>query len=91
MDLYGLYLLPAYEEFFPESKARSRLLKNLEPDEDGYVILHYFADPYSVNDIHRVGPILSKKYSEEEAERLTQEFLGLIGKQTATFAVQLAW
>jgi uncharacterized protein (TIGR02246 family) len=91
MDFTNKYLLPAYEEYFQESKARSRFLKNLEPDEDGYIIVHYFVDPYSVNDTHLVWPILSKKYNEEEAERLAQEFSELIGKQTATFAVQLAW
>lgn len=91
MDFANKYFLPAFEEFFPESKTKSRFLKNIEPDEDGNVIVHYFADPFSVNDTHLVRPVLSKKFNEAEAERLSQEFSELIGKQTATFALQLAW
>ncbi len=91
MDFANNYLLPAFEEYFPEAKAKSRFFKNLDPDEDGYIIVHYMADPYSVNDTHTVGPVLSKKYDEEEVEKLMQEFSELIGDQTLTFAVQQAW
>jgi ketosteroid isomerase-like protein len=91
MDFANEHLMPPFEEYFPESKAKSRFFKNLEPDEDGYVIVHYFADPYSVIDTHTIRPILSKKYDEAEVERLVLEFSEIIADQTWTLAVQLAW
>ena len=91
MDFSMNYFHPAFEENFPEEKAKSRFFKNPDPDEDGYIIVHYYVDPYSVNDTHFVKPVLSKKYDEEEVERLMQEFSEIIVDQTSTLAVQLAW
>jgi uncharacterized protein (TIGR02246 family) len=91
MDFTNNYFLPAFEQYFPEAKSKSRLIKNLDPDENGYIIVHYFIDPYSVKDTHSVRQVLSKKYNEEEVEKLMQEFSDLIIDQTMTIAVQQAW
>lgn len=91
MDFTNTYLLPAFKENFPEDKAKSRVFKNLDPDEDGYILVHYFVDPYSVNDTHTIKPVLSKKYVEEEVERLMQEFSEIVVDQTWILAVQQDW
>lgn len=91
MDFSMNYFYPAFEEYFPEDKAKSRFFQNLNPDKDGYIIIHYFVDPYSIMDTHSVMPVLSKKYDKEEVERLMQEFSEIIVDQTQTLAVQLAW
>ncbi len=91
MDFAMNYFHPAFEEYFPEVKAKTRFFRNLNPDKDGYIIVHYLVDPYSITENHDVRPILSKKYDEEEVERLMQEFSEIIVDQTQTLAVQQAW
>jgi uncharacterized protein (TIGR02246 family) len=91
MDFTMNYFHPAFEEYFPEVKAKTRFFRNPNPDKDGYIIVHYFVDPYSIIDTHNVKPVLSKKYDDEEVERLMQEFSEIIVEQTQTLAVQLAW
>jgi len=91
MDFAMNYFHPAFDEYFPQVKAKTRFFRNLNPDKDGYIIVHYFVDPYSITENHDVKPILSKKYEEEEVERLMQEFSEILVDQKQTLAVQLAW
>ena len=91
MDFAMNYFHPAFEEYFPQVEAKTRFFRNMNPDKDGYITVHYFVDPYSITENHNIKPILNKKYDEEEVERLMQEFSEIIVDQTQTLAVQLAW
>jgi len=91
MDFAMNYIHPAFEEYFPGIEAKTRFFRDLNPDKDGYLLVHYLVDPYSSSDIHNVKPILEKKYDAEEVERLMKEFSEIIVDQKGAFAVQLDW
>jgi len=91
MDLALNYFHPAFEEYFPEIEAKTRFFRDVNPDKDGYLLVHYLVDPYSSTDTHIAKPIISKKYEEEEVERQLKEFSEIVVDQKGSMAVQLAW
>jgi len=87
------YLGPAAAEVNQPLKNSVRLLKPLEPDEDGIYNYVYLMDPAIGTDVYAMLPLLEATYGKEKASEYIKMFQDCLvnGKQDYIPTVQTSW